>query len=96
MFSINEDDMVDAIKNIDLEDDLLSSDDGEEGFIYSVDCEAIAFEEDIDETDVHRYGERYARFKAKYKMQADEPNHDHDLYYGDIEEEEAEDSYNYY
>lgn len=34
MESINEDDMVDAMKNVCIDEDLLSSDSGEEGFVY--------------------------------------------------------------
>lgn len=97
MLSVNEDDMVQAMKNFDLEDDLLSSDDGEEGFVYSIDSEGAGFEEDIDQTDVHRYGERYARFKARHKNDADKSNRLHELYYGDIDDEEDdEESYEYY
>lgn len=100
IFSVSEDDIVDAMGNINLEDDLLSSDDGEEEFIYSVDSEGVSIE-DVDVDDVHRYGLRYARFKAKYQKQSDESNDCHDLYYGDIDdeegdEEEEEDSYSSY
>lgn len=97
MLSVNEDDMVEAMKNVDLEDDLLSSDEGEEGFVYSIDSEAVGFEEDIDESDVHRYGERYARFKARHKKDVNKSNGVRDLYYGDIDEEDDdEDASSYY
>lgn len=88
MQSITEEDIIQAMKNVDLDEDLLSSDDGEEGFIYSVDSEAAGFEEDIDETDVHRYGERYAKFKAKHKNLVQSDGLETDLYYGDIDENE--------
>lgn len=96
MLSVTEDDMVEAMKNVDLEDDLLSSED-EEGFSYSIDSEAAGFEEDIDETDVHRYGERYARFKARIKKSiSDKSDGNHDFYYGDIDGEDEDDSQEYY
>lgn len=67
--SITQDDMLAAMNTVGLEDkeNDLSSSDGEEGFIYSIDSESAGFEEDIDQSDVHRYGERYARFKARHK-----------------------------
>ncbi|CAH0556851.1 unnamed protein product [Brassicogethes aeneus] len=87
--SVNENDMVEAMQNVDIKEDLLSSDSGEEGFVYSIDSEAAGFEEDIDESDVQRYGERYARFKARNKIENIESSGvDKDLYYGDIDEEE--------
>lgn len=33
--------------------------------MYSVDSEGFAFEDDVDDNDVHRYGERYARYKSR-------------------------------
>lgn len=84
--SVTEDDMVKAMTRCDLED--LSSDDGEEGFAYSVDSESAGFEEDIDDSDVQRYGERYARFKAQNKKNVETTTLQNDLYYGDIDEEE--------
>ncbi|KAG5873637.1 hypothetical protein JTB14_022371 [Gonioctena quinquepunctata] len=59
--SINENDMIQAMENIDLDDDLLSSDNEENDFVYSVDDDV-----NPDKTDVERYGKRYAMFKAKY------------------------------
>lgn len=85
--SINEEDMIGAMKNFNIDEDL-SSDDGEEGFVYSIDSEAAGFEEDIDESDVFRYGERYAKFKAKHKNYIKSTGLDNDLYYGDIDEDE--------
>lgn len=96
MLSVNEDDIIEAMKNIDLKEDLLSSDDGEEGFVYSIDSEAAGFEEDVDDTDVHRYGERYARFKARCKNCTDEFGRTQGLYYGDIDDEDDCDSYEFY
>lgn len=86
MDSITEDDMINAVKKFTIDDDL-SSDDGEEGFVYSIDSEAAGFEEDVDPTDVRRYGEMYARFKARNKKPADD-SIDENLYYGDIDENE--------
>lgn len=86
MESVTEDDMLQAMKKCDLSD--LSSDEGEEGFVYNIDSEAAGFEEDIDESDVQRYGERYARFKARHKKQVQTMGVGCDLYYGDIDEEE--------
>lgn len=77
--SVTSNDMVKAMNHLDLSS-YLSSDDGEEGFVYSIDSESAGFEEDIDESDVRRYGEMYARFKARTKR-TDES--DFNLYYGD-------------
>lgn len=88
MISVNEDDMVEAMKNVDLEDDLLSSDEGEEAFVYGIDSEGAAFDEEIDETDVHRYGKMYAKFKAKNKNDNEKCTTYNDLYYGDIDDED--------
>lgn len=86
MESVTEDDMVKAMKDVDLSD--LSSDEGEEGFVYSVDSEAAGFEEDIDDSDVQRYGERYAMFKARHNKRTESTGVGRDLYYGDIDEED--------
>lgn len=42
----------------------LSSDD-ENGFVYSIDSEAIGFEDDADYCNVNRYGEAYARYRKR-------------------------------
>nr|CAI5824753.1 unnamed protein product [Callosobruchus analis] len=86
MESINEDDMVEAIKKIDLQNGL-SSDEGEEDFVYSIENED-EYREEIDEEDVIQYGQRYARFKAEYKNVVESTGLDHDFYYGDIDENE--------
>lgn len=88
MLSVNEDDMVDAIKNVVLEDDLLSSDEGEEAFVCGIDIEEASLGEDINETDVHRYGQMYAKFKAKYKKDNEQSSRFPDFYYGDIEDDD--------
>lgn len=63
--SVGESDIRLAVENMDLEGDReLSSDDGN-GFVYSIDAEAIGFEDDIDYCDVNRYGEAYARYKKR-------------------------------
>jgi hypothetical protein len=62
--SIGERQMRQAMNNIEIGEDL-SSDDDENGFVYSVDSEAINFEDDLDYCDVNRYGEAYARYKKR-------------------------------
>lgn len=97
--SITEDDMISAMQHVHLDKDDLSSDDENAGFIYSIDSEAAGFEEDIDESDVNRYGERYALFKARYKKsERDSSVDDEDFYYeydddANGHEEEAHSSY---
>ncbi|VEN45934.1 unnamed protein product [Callosobruchus maculatus] len=86
MESINEDDMVEAVNKIDLGNEL-SSDEGEEDFVYSIENEDM-YREEIDEEDVNRHGERYARFKAEHKKFVESTGLDHDFYYGDIDENE--------
>lgn len=86
MESITEDDMLEAVKRCTINDDL-SSDDGEEGFVYSIDSEAAGFEEDVDPSDVRRYGEMYARFKARNKKDDDTKDNNF-LCFGDIDENE--------
>lgn len=56
-----------AVEDIDLEGEHELSSDGEvgDGFVYSIDAEAIGFEDDIDYCDVNRYGEAYARYKKR-------------------------------
>lgn len=80
--SIGETDMRHAINNMDLDGELdLSSDEEENyrnGFIYSVDSEAIGFEDDIDYCDVNRYGEAYARYKAKIFKKQNKENYEYD------------------
>lgn len=73
--SVDEDDMRRAMEDFDLDGNReLSSDDsnfGEaeeeksNGFVYSIDSEAIGFEDDLDYCDVNRYGEAYARYKKR-------------------------------
>ncbi|CAG9863477.1 unnamed protein product [Phyllotreta striolata] len=80
--SINEDDMVEAMKNVDLDDDL-STDSDEERNVYDgdSDCEKSA----VDDDDIKQYGLRYATFKAKYKnLVGNKSLECSDLYYGDF------------
>ncbi|KAF7287032.1 hypothetical protein GWI33_002417 [Rhynchophorus ferrugineus] len=84
--SINEDDMVQAVNRLDI-DDNLSSDSGEEEFIYSKDEEDYQDFEDDNKEDELRYGKLYARFKAKNKN-VETSNLASDFYYGDIDEDE--------
>jgi hypothetical protein len=46
------------------------------GFAYSIDSEAIGFEDDLDYCDVARYGEAYARYKRRVLKHTD---HDYTL-----------------
>jgi hypothetical protein len=46
------------------------------GFVYSIDAEAIGFEDDLDYCDVARYGEAYARYKRRVLKHVD---HDYTL-----------------
>lgn len=41
------------------------------GFVYSIDSEAIGFEDDLDYCDVNRYGEAYARYKQRILKNSD-------------------------
>jgi hypothetical protein len=63
--SIGERDMRRAMNNFDIGNDLSSDDEAQNGFVYSVDSEAISFEDDLDFCDVNRYGEAYARYKKR-------------------------------
>lgn len=42
-----------------------------DGFVYSIDSEAIGFEDDLDYCDVNRYGEAYARYKKRILKNSD-------------------------
>lgn len=35
------------------------------GFVYSIDPEGVGFEDELDDCVVNRYGEAYARYKAR-------------------------------
>lgn len=63
--SIGERDMRRAMNNCDFGCDLSSDEEDHNGFVYSVDSEAISFEDDLDYCDVNRYGEAYARYKKR-------------------------------
>ncbi|CAH1098518.1 unnamed protein product [Psylliodes chrysocephalus] len=84
MESINEDDMVKAMKNVELED--LSSDSEEEKFVYSVDSDG-EYQDALDDNDVSKFGKKYAAFKAKHKG-VETTSFKNDLYFGDIDEDE--------
>lgn len=92
--SITEQDMLNAMQRVTIEDEL-SSDEGEEGFVYSIDSEAAGFEEDIDDSDVQRYGERYARFKALNKRTNSSDN-DSDAVSHDLNDATLDDDGHYY
>ncbi|XP_063699273.1 probable RNA polymerase II nuclear localization protein SLC7A6OS [Culicoides brevitarsis] len=77
--SIGENDMRRAMDEFDIDDDReLSSDedlygdeDAHDGFVYSIDSDAIGFEDDLDYCDVNRYGEAYARYKRRILKNSD-------------------------
>lgn len=55
------------------EDNVYGSDEDNkhDGFVYSIDSEAIGFEDDLDYCDVNRYGEAYARYKKRILKNSD-------------------------
>lgn len=63
--SVGERDMIRAMNNCDIGQELSSDEEDHNGFVYSVDSEAISFEDDLDYCDVNRYGEAYARYKKR-------------------------------
>lgn len=63
--SIGEREMLKAMNNFEIGNDLSSDEEDQNGFVYSVDSEAICFEDDVDYCDVNRYGEAYARYKKR-------------------------------
>ncbi|XP_050302437.1 probable RNA polymerase II nuclear localization protein SLC7A6OS [Anthonomus grandis grandis] len=86
--SINEDDMIEAVNNLKIEEDLLSSDSGEEQLVYSREEEEFQDREcEVDREDELRYGKLYAKFKAKNKN-VQTSSLAKDFYYGDIDEDE--------
>lgn len=74
--SIGERQMRQAMNNFEIGEDLSSDD--ENGFVYSVDSEAISFEDDLDYCDVNRYGEAYARYKKRVLRDLEEEKSDED------------------
>lgn len=63
--SIGERQMRQAMNNVEIGNDLSSDEENQNGFVYSVDSEAIGFEDDMDYCDVNRYGEAYAKYKKR-------------------------------
>ena len=63
--SIGERHMRKAMNDFEIGNDLSSDEEDHNGFVYSVDSEAISFEDDLDYCDVNRYGEAYARYKKR-------------------------------
>lgn len=74
--SIGEREMMRAMNNFDIGNDLSSDDEDRNGFVYSVDSEAISFEDDVDYCDVNRYGEAYARYKKRVLKDLEEGSDD--------------------
>lgn len=90
--SINEEDMIKAVKRMNVDDESdLSSDCEEEDYVYSINDDEACLDDELDESDVRKYGKMYARFKAKAKNLTEADNIDHGLYYGDIDDEDEED-----
>jgi len=82
-------------------EDSLSSDEDENhnGFAYSVDSDAIGFEDDVDYCEVNRYVEDYACFKPRLnlifnrrKIKSDDEDNDNDT--DEHENESDENNYN--
>lgn len=58
--------------------------------MYSIDSEAIGFEDDLDYCDVNRYGEAYARYKKRILNRGD-----HDYLPKNYFKDEDDDDENY-
>lgn len=65
--SIGERDMRRAMASFNVDNELSSDDEAQNGFVYSVDADAFCFEDDYDyhESDAHNHGEAYARYKKR-------------------------------
>lgn len=74
--SIGEREMRRAVNNFDIDNDLSSDEGDQNGFVYSVDSEAINFEDDLDYCDVNRYGEAYARYKKRVLRELNDESDD--------------------
>lgn len=74
--SIGERDMRRAMNDFAIGNDLSSDEEDQNGFVYSVDSEAISFEDDLDYCDVNRYGEAYARYKKRVMRDLEEGSDD--------------------
>lgn len=86
--------IVDGERELSSEDDNFGDDDDDEktnGFVYSIDSEAIGFEDDLDYCDVNRYGEAYARYKKRYLKNEDQNCPPKTCSQDDDEEEEFSD-----
>uniref|UniRef100_A0A336KAA7 Probable RNA polymerase II nuclear localization protein SLC7A6OS n=1 Tax=Culicoides sonorensis TaxID=179676 RepID=A0A336KAA7_CULSO len=98
--SVGESDMRRALDDFDIDGEReLSSDEevyddigrGHEGFIYSIDSEAIGFEDDLDYCDVNRYGEAYARYRRRVLKNSDNNYLPKNYLRGDEESDNASD-----
>lgn len=91
--SIGEREMRKAMNNFEIGNDLSSDDEQQQnGFVYSIDSEAISFEDDLDYCDVNRYGEAYARYKKRVVREL-EGRSDDDSDADDEEERYSEDEF---
>lgn len=80
MESVTEDDMVAAVNRLAInEESDLSSDEGEEKYIYDEDDQ----QDDVSEEDVRKYGRLYAKFRAKAQRLMEPKSKDHNFYFGD-------------
>lgn len=77
--SIGERDMRRAMNNVDIGNELSSSDDEHRNdWVHSIDSEAINFEDDMDYCDVNRYGEAYARYRKRVVRELESASDDSD------------------
>lgn len=88
--SVGEAQMRRAMNDFAIGNDLSSDEEENNGFVYSVDSQAIGFEDDLDYCDVNRYGEAYARYKKRVLRELNESSED---CYDDDDEDGKEGSF---
>lgn len=94
--SIGERQIRNAVENFDLENDLSSEEESganRNGFVNSVDTQAIGFEDDLDYSNSKGHGESYAKYRKRIEKEMNEEsdsnsddgsdNSDNDDYYSD-------------
>lgn len=91
--SIGERQMIRAMNTFGLGNDLSSDEEDHNGFVYSVDSEAISFEDDLDYCDVNRYGEAYARYKKRVLRELEDKSGDES---DDHEQSSQDDSHSFH
>lgn len=77
--SIGERQMRQAMNNVEIGNDLSSEEENNE-FVYSVDSQSFGFEDDLDYSDVNRYGPAYAKYKKRVLRELNESSEDEDCY----------------